>query len=115
MVLEGDGPARPLALPDGQVLVERLRPLYRRGVAADHLVDVVRAPVRGDGALVGAIRPGVVGSVRLDDIVLHQRGGRPAVQREQAVAGRGDGAGVVHGADYDQCQTATPMASHFDT
>lgn len=98
MILQRNSPARPLALPDRQVLVKGLGALDRRGVTPDHLVDVVRGPVRGHGALVGAGRPGVVGPVRLDHVELHQWGGRPAVQREQAVARRGDGARVVDGA-----------------
>lgn len=98
MVLEGDGPARPLALADGQVLVEGLGALDGRRVGADGLVDVIRGPVGGDGAFVGASRPGVVSPVRLDDIVLHQGARRPAVESDKAVTGGGEGAGIVYSA-----------------
>lgn len=90
MVLQRDGPAGPLALADREVLVEGLGALDGRRVAADDLVDVVGPSVRGHGALVGPRRPGVVRPVRLDHVVLHQGRRRPAVQRQEAVARRGD-------------------------
>lgn len=73
MVLEGDGATGALALANGEVLVEGLRALDRRGVAADDLVDIVDATVGRDSALVSASRAWVVRAVRLNDVVLYQR------------------------------------------
>src|SRR5262249_42728053 len=92
---ERDGPAAPRRGPYRQVLVEGRGALD--GGLVDLLVlgDVVRAAVAGDLAHEGT---GPVGRAHpvLDDVVLDQRVGRPAVERHQAgPAGRVEAAGVA--------------------
>lgn len=83
-----------LLLPNGQVLVKRLSALDGRRIGAHDLIDIVRRAIRLHGALVRPRGPRVVRAVRLDHVVLDERAGGPAVEREQAVAGCGEGAGV---------------------
>lgn len=83
-VARGDGPAGPLALADGPVLLEGGGPLDGGGVGARRLVQVVGAAVGGDAALGLGARRGarVVGAEVLEDVVLDQGGGGPAVDAE---------------------------------
>lgn len=97
VVLERNGSAGALALADGQVLVEGLGALDGRGVAANDLVDVVRRAVGRDCSLVGACRPGVVGAICINDIVFDERACGPAVEGEERVTARANGARVADG------------------
>lgn len=97
VVLEGNGTAGALALTNRQVLIESGGALDRRGVGANDLINVIGRAVRHDGALVGACRPGVVGAVRINDIVFDQGGSGPAVEGEKAVATGAEGARVANG------------------
>src|SRR6185437_6978784 len=88
-VLRGDGPAGGVALADGQVLLEGAAVAGNAGlVDLLVLVDVVRGAIAGHGAHEGAERRAAA-LVVLDDVVLDQRVGRPAVQRRQRGAGGG--------------------------
>ena len=95
MVAGGDGAAGPLRLPDAPVLVEGLGAFDGRGVVPRRLVDVVRAAVAGDGALVRSRGP--VGAPVVDDVVLDERVRRPPVEGQVGVAGRVEAARVGHG------------------
>src|SRR5690606_14025547 len=95
VVADGDGAAGPLLLAHAPELLERPGALDGGRVVPPGLVDVVRAAVGGDCALVGAGGP--VGAPALDDVVLDQRVPGPAVQREVGVARRVEGGVVGHG------------------
>jgi len=86
MVARRHGTTDTLGAPDGPVLVECLSAYYGRGVDAFGYVDIVRGAVGCYGAPEGAPRPGVVGTIRLDDVVLYEGTGGPAVDREIAIA-----------------------------
>lgn len=81
-----DSAAAALGLADGPVLAEGGGALDGGLVDARGLVDVVGAAVRGDAAEAGGARGRVVGAEVLDDVVLDERVGRPAVHGEVAVA-----------------------------
>lgn len=66
-------------LPDRPELCESLGPLDRGRIVPDRRVDVIRAAVRGHRAFVGTAAAGVVGAVRLDNVVLDERVLGPAV------------------------------------
>jgi hypothetical protein len=83
-----DRAAGAVRLADAPVLVERRRALDRGLVDARAFVDVVRAPVGGDGALVGEPAGRVVRAEVLGDVVLDERVRRPALDGEVRVAGR---------------------------
>src|SRR5690606_34247527 len=81
----GDGAgADHLRLADAPVLVEGARALDGGGVVPRRLVDVVRAAVAVHGAAV--LAGGPVAAPVVDDVVLHQRVRRPAVEAAVAVA-----------------------------
>lgn len=94
MVCRGHRPAGPLALPDRPVLVERGRALDTGRVGTNALVNAVRGAVAGHSTLVGQARRWVVRAVRLDNVVLDQRAGGPAVDAEIGVARGRERAGV---------------------
>jgi len=80
---------------DGPVLVERRSAENRGLIVAAGLVDVIGAAIVFDGAETLGARRGVVRAVGLDDVVLDERVGGPAVQGEvcgilvSSVASRG--------------------------
>jgi hypothetical protein len=82
----GHGTAGTLALTDRPVLLEGSSTNDGWLVGTGRDVDVVSSAIAGDGSLLGATRTRVVGTVRLDDVVLNERVGRPAVDGEVAVA-----------------------------
>lgn len=86
VIRDRDGAAGALGLPHAPVLVEGRRARDAGLVDALRAVDVVRAAVGHDGAERGGARAGVVGPEVLDDVVLDQRAGRPAVDGEVRVA-----------------------------
>lgn len=86
MVCRRDGPARALRAADAPVLVECRSALDRRLVDARALVDVVRAPIGGDGALVSEPAGGVVCADVLEDVVLDEWVRRPSVHGQVGVA-----------------------------
>jgi hypothetical protein len=92
-----DGTARTVGLTDGPVLVERGRADDRRLVDALGAEDVVRRAIGSDRAEPLRPRAGVVGAEVLDDVVLDERVGRPAIDGEIAVAARVEGAAEVDG------------------
>ena len=119
MVLHRDRAAHALARTNGPVLLEgpravdlegeksmsgnpkilrslpaRVISTYRRCVSAGGDVDVVGAAVAVDRTLVLCTRRGIIRAERLDDVVLHQRVPRPAVDGEVGVARWVVGAGV---------------------
>lgn len=77
-----DAAADALGAADGPVLVERRRAEDRGLVGAARLVDVVGAAVVVDGAEALRARRGVVRAVGLDDVVLDEGVGGPAVEGE---------------------------------
>ena len=77
-----DGTADTLLAADGPVLVKGRRALDGRLVDAAGLVDVVGTAVVVDCAEPGGAGRGVVGAVRLDDVVLDEGVGGPAVERQ---------------------------------
>jgi hypothetical protein len=79
---------------DGPELVEGGSALDGRLVHAAVLVDIVGAPVACYGSLVRAALRRVVVAVALDNVVLDEGAGRPAIDREVRVACRGPGAVV---------------------
>jgi hypothetical protein len=82
-VLAGvDDAADALLAADRPVLVKGGGALDGRLVDAARLVDVVGAAVVIDGAEPAGARRRVVRAVRLDDVVLDERVGSPAVQGE---------------------------------
>ena len=86
MSLNIDGAADPMVLTNGPELIKGRVANDRRLVDARGLVDVVHAPVGLDSAQQLCAGRGVVGAEALDDVVLDQRIGGPAVDREIAVA-----------------------------
>jgi hypothetical protein len=90
VVRGGDGAAAALALADAPELGKGGGALDGGGVDALGRVNVVGCAVAGDLALVGGAGRRVVRAVRLNDVVLDQRRGGPAVDGEVRVA-----AGVV--------------------
>lgn len=82
----GDGAAGALGLADRPVLVEGARALDGGLVDPLGAVDVVGGAVRDHGAEAGGAGGRVVGAEVLDDVVLDQGVGGPAVDREVAVA-----------------------------
>ncbi len=79
-VLRGDRPAGGVSLPDRQVLLEGAAVARNAGlVDLLVLVEVVRGAIAGRGAHEGAQR-GATALVVLDDVVLDQRVGGPAVE-----------------------------------
>src|SRR5690606_15899300 len=95
VVADGDGAARAPRLPDAPVLLERGGADDGRGVDPRRLVDVIRTTVTGDRA---PERPGgPEGAPVVDDVVLHERVRRPAVEGQIRVALRVEAAGVGHG------------------
>lgn len=82
-VLAGvDGAADALLAADGPVLVKGRGTLDGRLVDAARLVDVVGSAVVVDRAEPRGARGRVVGAVRLDDVVLDEGVGGPAVERQ---------------------------------
>ena len=75
------------ALADGPVLVEGSRAGDRGLVNLLVLVDIVNGAVTGDSSLVGHCATGVVVAVVLEDVVLDQGAGGPAIDREVRVSG----------------------------
>lgn len=89
--------ARTLAHRD--VLIERRRTLDRGLIDPRVLPDDISAAVAGQRTLLGA-EAGRVGVV-FDDVVFYERGGGPAVDREEAcAAGDGELATEVDGAFF---------------
>ena len=80
-----DGAADALGAADGPVLVKGGGALDRGLVDAPGLVDVVDAAVVLDGAEPLGARRRVVRAVCLDDVVLDERVGRPAVEGEVCI------------------------------
>ena len=99
MVCGGDSPTRALGLAHGPVLIEGRGSLDGGLIGAGVGVYVVGGAVGGDAAFVCGARRGVVGPEGLDDVVLDEGRGRPAVDGEVAVAawrvvgGEGDRSG----------------------
>ena len=77
-----DGATDALGAADGPVLIEGRGAENRGLVDAAGLVDVVGAAVVVDGAEALRARRGVEGAVGLDDVVLDERVGGPAVEGE---------------------------------
>ena len=97
VVLERDSTAGALVLTDAPVLVKRLGAVDRWRVVARAHVDVVRAAVRLEVALVLRLRARVECAERLEDVVLDERVGAPAVDGQVRVAARVVRAGEVDG------------------
>jgi hypothetical protein len=93
----GDGAAGAQALADGPVLREGGGALDRRLVGPCGLVDGVGPVVAVDGAQLRQPGRGVVGAVRLGDVVLDQRVLGPAVDGEVGVSIRVEGGRVGDG------------------
>lgn len=79
VVAGGDGAAGTLVLTDGPELGEGGCALDRRLVHALAGVDVVVGAIGVDGAAELGAGRGIVGAERLDDVVLDERRGGPAV------------------------------------
>ena len=84
MVRSRDRAARAVRLADGPVLVEGSGSLDRGRVHASALVDVVGRAIGGYGALVAETAARVVRAEALDDVVLDEGVGGPAVNRQIA-------------------------------
>ena len=96
MVSEGDcATGAPLALADGDVLVEGCRTLDRRLVDLLVFIDGVRRAVARERALHGALASGAA-AVTLLDVVLNERVFAPAVEGDEDGAGAG-GCGTREG------------------
>lgn len=83
--LDIDSAADPLLLPDTPELGECAGTLDRRLVDTSRLQDVVGAAVNGNSSLLACCRSRVVGTVRLDDVVLDERVLGPAVKGDVRV------------------------------
>jgi hypothetical protein len=94
MVLRRNSATNPLLRADAPVLRKCLCAVDRRRIHAGARVDFVLAAVGGDGALVGQLAGGVVGAVRVEDVVFDQGRAGPAVDAEVGVAVWLEGAGV---------------------
>jgi hypothetical protein len=69
MVLRRNSATNPLLRANAPVLRESLCAVDRGRIHAGAGVDLVLAAVGGDGALVGQLAGGVVGAVRVEDVV----------------------------------------------
>ena len=98
VVLHGHGTADTLGGADGPVLLEGLGAVDGGLVVASRDVDVVGAAVGVHSALVRAAAAGVVGAVRLNDIVLDEGVASPAIDSQVPVAARLEGTAIVNGA-----------------
>lgn len=81
MVGHGDSASDTLRVAHRPVLGESLGAFNGGGVVANGSVDIVSGTVAGDCALEGTTAAGIVRAVRLDNIILNQRVGGPAVDR----------------------------------
>jgi hypothetical protein len=97
MVAGGHSTADPLLRANAPVLGESLRAVDGRCVDASTGVDLVLAAVGGHGALVSQLAGGVVGAVRVEDVVFDERVAGPTVDAEVGVAVGLEGAGVFDG------------------
>lgn len=91
------GAADPLLRADAPVLGESLGAVDRRRVDTGARVDLVLATVRLHGALVLKLASGVVGAVRVKNVVFDKRAAGPAVDAEVGVAVGLEGAAVLDG------------------
>jgi hypothetical protein len=92
-----DRTADALLRADAPVLRESLGAVDRGRVDAGARVDLVLAAVGLHGALVGQLAGGVVGAVRVEDVVFDERRARPAVNAQVGVAVGFEGAAVFDG------------------
>ena len=97
MVSSSNSPSHTLLRADGPVLRESLCAVDRGRIDASAGVNLVLAAVGGDGALVGQLAGGVVGAVRVEDVVFDQGRAGPAVDAEVGVAVWLEGAGIFDG------------------
>lgn len=97
MCLYVDCSAGSLVDADAPELLEGLGALNGRLVHTGALCDLVAGAIHGEGALVGRLRRRVVVAEVLDDVVLDQRTGGPAVDGEVGVSLRVVCAGVGDG------------------
>lgn len=95
MILGGNGPPDALRLPHRPILLEGLSALDGRCIGSGRRVDVVGASVGGNGAFVRSSAAGVIRAVGLDNVVLDQRGGGPAVNAQITVSAGVEGARVL--------------------
>ena len=96
VVCRGDCSAGSVGLTDGPVLLKGRCSLDGGCVGTGCLINLVSTAVTGNGAFICKASAGVVGAEVLGDIVLDQRVGGPAVDREIAVA-----AGLIVGRERD--------------
>ena len=81
VVLGGDRSADALRLPNGPELLEGRSAVDRGLVCTGGLENIIGSAVGGNGTLLARSRSGVIGAVRLNDVVLDERVARPAVER----------------------------------
>lgn len=86
VVLHGDAATDALLGADGPVLLEGAGTVDGRLVGASGNIEVVGTAVGGDAALVLGPAAGVVGAVRLNDVVLDEGVASPAIDGKVAVA-----------------------------
>lgn len=86
MVSGSDRSADSLRGSDGPVLVKGLRSGDRGRVDASGLVDVIGPSIGSDSTFVGKTCAGIVGTERLENIVLDEWVRRPAVNGQVCVA-----------------------------
>lgn len=91
----GDGSAGAVGLPDGPELSKGGGSLDGGLVHALVEIDFVGSSVAGDCSLVGAARGRVIAAEALDDVVLDEGVGSPAVDGEVPVTRRIEGTAVV--------------------
>lgn len=108
MILHRDGTADALLSADRPVLLERASSINGRLVGAGRDVDIVLSTVAGEAALVLGPAAGVVGSIRLNDVVLNKRVAGPAVDGKIAIAARVEGATIVDGPEKSAVPVQAP-------
>jgi len=97
VVLHGDTATNALALADRPVLLEGAGTIDGRLVGAGRDIDVVVAAVGGEASLVLSTAAGVVGSERLNHVVLNQGRAGPAVDSKVTIARGTEATTVVDG------------------
>jgi hypothetical protein len=105
-----------VVLTNRPVLLEGRRTQDRRLVGAGRLQDVVGGAINGDRALGGRGRRGIVITEALNNVVLDQRVGGPAIDGKVAVAVGAEASRVGDGPEYVRvvlCTVLYQLTGHF--
>ena len=115
VVGHGDSAAGTLGGAHRPVLGEGLGAFDGGSIVANGRVDVVSATVGVDSAPEGTAAAGVVCTIRLNNVVLNQGVGGPAVDSQVAIAAGVEAASVVDGSTSVSHRSAHPTLTKLGT